>query len=154
MGMVLSQTKFYLFLRDIGHCIVGINLPHGPIIVFSQSNSIIYALFGEYCILCMFDMVIWFQNEKGPIIVISQSKSVMLLYWPFLENIVSCAYRIWYGDLIAKWDRPTIVINQSKKIVFLHWPLLQNIVSCPYAKDKFHTELVNIGIFWVLVHTS
>jgi hypothetical protein len=39
------------------------------------------------------------------------------------------------------------VINQSKEIVFLHWPLLENIVSCLYAKDKFHSELVNIGIF-------
>jgi hypothetical protein len=71
----------------IGHCILGINLPHGPIIV------------------------------------ISQSKSIMFLYWPFLENIVSCAYCIWYGDLIAEWDGPIIVISQSKEIVFLHSPL-------------------------------
>jgi hypothetical protein len=154
MGMVLSQTKFYLFLWDIGHCIVGINLPHGPIIVFSQSNSIIYALFGEYCILCMFDMVIWFLNEKVQSLWLANQKSIMFLYWPFLENIVSCAYRIWYGDLIAEWDGPTIVISLSKEIVFLHWPLLENIVSCHYAKDKFHSELVKIGILWVLVDTS
>jgi hypothetical protein len=125
----------------------------GPIIVISQSKSImfLYWPFLENILSCAYR--IWYGDLIAewdrPIIVISQSKSIMFLYWPFLENIVSCAYCIWYGDLIAEWDGPIIVISRSKEIVFFHWALLENIVSCPYAKDKFHSELVNIGTFWV-----
>ncbi len=139
------SNKVLRLLWIIGHCIVGINLPHGPIIVISQSKSIIYGLLENIVSCACLIWWIWFQNEKVQSFVISQSKSIMFLYWPFLENIVSCAYRIWYGNLIAEWDGPINVISQSKEIVFLHSPLPENIVSCPYAKDKFHSELVYIG---------
>lgn len=132
MGMALSQTKFLPLLRNIGHCIVGINLPHGPIIVISQSNSIIYTPFWRILYL----VHVWYGDLipkwKGPIIVISESKSILFLYWPFLENIVSCAYHIWYGDLIAEWDGPIIVISQRKLFFFIgpFWRIL-SLVSIP-----------------------
>lgn len=83
MGMALSRTKFLplfakywtLYCGDqfttwANHCDTPIKFNH-------------VCPFGEYCILCMFDMVIWFQNEKVQSLWLANQSQLCSFTGPF-----------------------------------------------------------------------
>jgi hypothetical protein len=137
MGMALSQTKFYPFCELLDIVLWGSIYHMGQSLWLANQSQSYICPFGEYCIFCVFDMVIWFQNEKVQSLWLANQSQLCFFTGPFwrILYLVHVAFdsAIWLQNEMGQslW-----LVNQ-RKLYFFMGPFWRILYLVPMPRTNF-----------------